>query len=69
MQISREQQISDRTAYDQGDEFTSDAQVREYFTVAEQIRMFGENASCTDQDELDAMAADVITNGWHMTSA
>lgn len=62
-QISRIQQISEATAFDQGDQFTSDEQVRDYFTV-ESLRSMGFDAS-PEQDELDRMADDVIGNRWH----
>ena len=61
---SRLQQISDATAFDQGDKFETDDQVRDYFTVAEQQHMFGDRA-ITDQAMLDRMADDVIDNHWH----
>ncbi len=65
---TREQQISDSTAFDQGDAFADADAVRAYFTAAEMTAMFGEDA-ITDQDELGAMAADVIAHRWHMVTA
>jgi hypothetical protein len=57
--------ISDATAFDAGERFTSPEQVREYFTVAEQRAMFSGECAFS-QDALDEMAAAVIDNGWHM---
>ena len=62
MRLTR-QLISDATAFDRGDKFASAEQVRDYFTVAEQERMFGESQ---DQATLDDMADAVIDNGWHI---
>lgn len=58
-------EISAYTAFDSGERFESDAQVREYFTVANIRAMFGADADA-DQDTLDTMAAAVIENRWHM---
>lgn len=57
------QAISEATAFDNGERFTSVEQLREYFSVDEQARMFG--ACAYTQDELDAMAAIVLDNRWH----
>jgi len=57
-------QIRDATEFDSGDLFTSEEQVREYFTIENLRSMFGE-CSLT-QDELDEMAEEVIRHGWHM---
>ena len=57
--------VSDATGFDHGDLFESEAQVREYFTVAEQAVMFGEDG-ITDQAILDAFADAVIEHRWHM---
>lgn len=62
-QISRLQRISEATAFDQGDKFTSDEQVRGYFTV-ETMRGMGFD-EIPSQDDLDRMADDVIDNRWH----
>lgn len=59
-------QIHEATGFDNGDLFTSEAQVREYFTVQNVTDMFGE-CPCT-QDELDEMAEAVTANRWHMAS-
>lgn len=56
--------VSEATGFDGGDEFESEAQVREYFTVANVRAMFGE---CPyTQAAMDAMAEAVIDGGWHM---
>ena len=64
MSTERLTQISEQTGFDSGQLFQSDAQVRDYFTVAAQRAMFGDDA-ISDQDVLDDMAADVIANRWH----
>src|SRR5690606_25856870 len=52
------------TGFDNGDLFQSEAQVRAYFTVENIAAMFG---SCPyTQAELDEMAEEVISHGWHM---
>lgn len=56
--------ISDATSFDQGDEFGTEAEVREYFTVANMAAMFGADAGLS-QAELDGMANAVIANRWH----
>lgn len=63
----------DGTGYANGDTFSSEAQVREYFTVANMLHMFGQpddpmtpDAIAEWQDELNQMADAVIRNGWHM---
>ena len=56
-------EIHDATGFDNGDEFASEAQVREYFTAAEMEAMYGE---CPlTQADLDAMADAVIEHRWH----
>ena len=56
--------VSEATGFDQGDEFETEAQVREYFTVDNIRDMFGE---CPyTQEDLDLMAEAVIDGGWHM---
>lgn len=56
--------IDDLTAFAQGDLFTDEQQVRDYFTVENMRSMFSEcNLS---QIELNQMAEQVIANGWHM---
>lgn len=71
--MTTQQTISEYTGFDQGDEFTSEQQVREYFTVANLADMGlggSDEGSERDnhvltQDELDAMAAEVIRQRWH----
>ena len=58
-------QIMEATNFNAGDEFASDQEVRDYFTVDSQKECFGADATLT-QDELDAMAGEVIANRWHM---
>lgn len=60
-------QISDETGFDSGNYFTSEQQVRDYFTPAAQCHMFGDDA-ITDQKMLESMADLVIERGWHMVS-
>lgn len=56
-------EIHDATAFDTGDEFASERQVREYFTVANIEAMIG---TCPQtQAALDAMADAVIEHRWH----
>ena len=56
--------INDATAFAEGDRFTSESQVREYFSVESQVSMFGETA-VRDQDLLDQWAEVVISSRWH----
>lgn len=56
--------IDDLTAFAQGDKFTSEEQVREYFTT-ENMHAMGIECTLT-QDELDEMADRVLDEGWHM---
>jgi hypothetical protein len=58
------ERISRETAFDHGDLFESEDQVRAYFTTANMVAMFGEDALPT-QPELDDMARMVIANRWH----
>jgi len=52
------------TGFDNGDLFRSAEEVRRYFTVTNITEMFG---SCPyTQDELNAMADEVIAHRWHM---
>ena len=59
--------ISEATGFDGDDRFESEAQVREYFTVAT-LRDWLDGCPYT-QESLDAMAEAVIANGWHMATA
>jgi hypothetical protein len=61
-------QINDATGFANGDQFTSEAQVREYFTVENMRLMFSGECPQT-QDDLDAMADAVVENRWHMVEA
>jgi hypothetical protein len=58
-------EINDATGFANGERFASEAQVREYFTPANQRDMFGHEAE-TDPAALEAMAETVIANRWHM---
>jgi len=58
------ERISRATAFDHGAPFESEDQVRAYFTTANMVAMFGEDALPT-QPELDDMARMVIANRWH----
>ena len=64
---SRQNEISDRTEYDKGPLFNTEAEVRRYFTVMNLRRSVGSAAvaSLPGQAELDAMAREVIENRWH----
>jgi hypothetical protein len=61
--------INDRTGFANGDKFTSDEQVREYFTQQNIRDMIGstydDEGTMPSQDELDQMAETVIENRWH----
>jgi hypothetical protein len=65
-----ENEIDDRTAFAQGDEFADEAEVRAYFTVDSMVDMFGgprqPDYVPPSQSELDAWADAVIANRWHM---
>ena len=65
-----ENEIDDRTAFAQGDEFANEAEVRDYFTVESMVEMFGgprqPDYVPPSQSELDAWADAVIANRWHM---
>ena len=57
-------EINYRTGFANGEPFTDEAQVRAYFTPANQISMFGDDAVTVEQ--YLAMWADlVIANRWH----
>lgn len=57
--------INGATGFATGDQFTSEAQVREYFTPAAQVEMFGRDA-VTDEVRLSEWADRVASNRWHM---
>jgi hypothetical protein len=63
-----ENEIDDRTAFAQGDEFANEADVRAYFTVTAMVQMFGRDPGYVppSQGDLDAWANAVIANRWHM---
>ena len=61
-------QINDATGFANGDKWLTDEQIYDYFTVENIQRMFGDEATYT-QDELDEMAQRVIENRWHMTES
>lgn len=56
-------EINDATGFANGQKFTTEAQVKEYFTTANMSDMFGEPHPT--QSELDAMVDLVIANWWH----
>lgn len=58
-------EINGATGYANGDKFTNENEVREYFTVAVQREMFGRDG-ISDQDRLDEWAELVIENQSHM---
>lgn len=57
--------IDSLTGFAQGELFTDEDEVREYFTPEAQIEMFGEDA-ITDTVILNRCAELVIENRWHM---
>jgi uncharacterized lipoprotein YajG len=57
-------EINDTTGFANGDKFTSDEQVREYFTT-ENMRGMLDGENTNTQDELNDMAETVIANRWH----
>ncbi len=57
-------EISERTGFDKGETFTSEAQVMVYFMPSEQSRMFGDEA-VTDPSILAAWASAVVQHRWH----
>lgn len=64
-------EISEKTGFDSGEMFSTETEVRDYFTVESMKQMFGGNLESeypelADQDILDDMADSVIRNKWHM---
>jgi hypothetical protein len=59
--------ISEATGFDQGEEFSNEQEVRDYFTVQAMSEMFGTDTETVplSQDELDEMAAAVLLHHWH----
>lgn len=60
-----EDYVSECTGFDLGDQFESEAQVREYFRVEEIEGKYDDGCPYT-QEALDLMADAVIEHGWHM---
>ena len=60
-------ELNDKTGFANGDKFTSEQQVRDYFTVDNFETMFPESMGGTqfDADTLESWADLVIENGWH----
>ena len=58
--------ISEQTGFDLGERFTSEDQVRAYFTVDSMVEAFGpEDGAALTQGDLDDMADAVIAHRWH----
>ena len=71
-QYGRRQEISEKTGFDVGVEFTTEDDVRAYFTTHNMDAMYGGNLmvdypELCDQTILDEMAANVIEARWHCT--
>lgn len=58
------QEINDKTGFANGDEFETEKQAREYFTVENMHVMFGSDYEI-EQELLNEMAERVIDNQWH----
>lgn len=58
-------EINDATGFANGNRFLNADEVRAYFTVEAQQRMFPGD-EIDSQEVLDAMAFEVIENHWHM---
>lgn len=66
IQAARFDEINDATGFAGGSKFTSEQQVREYFTVAAMREMVNvPEGELPDQGTLDEYAADVLENRWH----
>jgi len=63
------QNISDRTGFDLGDQFTSEQQLRDYFRREQLADCLGatEADALPAQDVLDEMADTVLAERWHCT--
>jgi len=64
-------EISEKTGFDSGEQFSDDAEVRDYYRVQSMSEMYGGELSAdypelADQGVLDEMAETVIDNHWHM---
>jgi len=57
--------IQDATGYGSGDVFRSEKEVRDYFTPAVQMAMFGVEEAITDVELLNEMAETVIRERSH----
>jgi hypothetical protein len=57
-------QINDATGFAEGDKFTSEQEVRQYFSVSVQVDIFGDDAE-RDIATLNDWAETVIENRWH----
>lgn len=66
-------EINDITGFANGEKFTSDEQVREYFTQQNIREMIGstydDEGTMPTQDALNEMAQLVVENRWHMAEA
>lgn len=60
--------INDCTGFANGDLFSNEEEVREYFTIENLIDMFGDSIDIYEysQELLDDMVETVIENKWHM---
>lgn len=58
--------ISYWTAFDGGEKFTSEAEVRAYFTPEAMVDALGADAAITDSYELEEWADAVWEHGWHV---
>ena len=56
--------INDETGFANGEQFTSEAQVRSYFTVENMREMFSGDCA-QDTETLNEYAETVIENRWH----
>jgi len=61
----RVREISEATAFDAGDPFESEEQVRAYFTQANLREIFGADTDVLSAGDLSAMAEDVIASEWY----
>ena len=62
--IDLETEISNATGFDAGEQFTSEEEVRYYFTTDNLTGMFWFDEQ-PNQDQLDEWAAAVIESRWH----
>jgi len=60
--------INDLTGFANGEEFESEAELRDYFTAENMLGMFGSDAMDEMiQDDLDEMCDFVLEKGWHFS--